>query len=933
MNYLSRPYQQNQPVSMMPDLNLAINTIDTLQTRYDANKAIVDQMMSQFEMLKGLRDSDNEYIANKVSQVKSQMDSYGNLRLEHSSTKDSITKTLQGVLKDPIVRDAIQSKAVYDNYNASVAELKKKNPELYNDANYQYGLYQGGMQDYMSGKTNKLGSVSYTPYTDLNEETLKKLKTIKDIKGKRFIEENVDENGNVDPNGKYKRRKEIDGLTEQEIGNYFGSMLGSQEINQIKINGWAKYAQPNTIETGRKLYSDYTGQLIKNKEALLLTYEANAKNKNLGSGINTEYQRKAEQLKYEVEGLKKIDVSKISPDAIAFELEKTGYVNSISNMAASEWSTSIDINNAYYKDKELEMDLMKYDLDVKQYELEKTKLKTEFGVDEFGNSLVDANVAKSSKETDLEDMTETQAGLKSMQKEYQTASQGIMSTTKEFLAKASKEDRESFLKYLKARGINENLEFEKQEYKGKYSLENTVYEAFEAGGFASSYSEYGKALAFNKEIKSQKAQELVAVESEGYKKIFEKNPDKYINFLQRASEDLKGGTYIPTALNPFSVPVGVDKKALSISIENFVKEAGGWKNLKNYLSANPQKLSTFANLTDKADREFKGLTPILKNAVSMANIGTSFATFMGGSHLFQSIDQNLKEDASAEIESTIQNRTKSGLMTSVYSDFTFRNDNVKESVLKMIPNERTFIKGTTDPYTLDRTKNANISFYKRGDDIVITQEQTLKKGEAPLVTETVLSSADAGYQELLKYVDFEPKKQGIKATTETSLPPVKINMTAHENDDVTKKRKQYSVATTLQNNPNLQAPFGWAGGNPIAFAASLTTRETAKPVVEQMLKLRGVSPEKIKEFSDKLFANINSYKTTVKSIPNMSATGYTFGVDITKGEDSILFTELGTDEIDENTNYLLKYHSQTILLNDLLKNVRLDNIDNYINRF
>jgi len=903
MNYLSRPYQPEAVVSR-GDLNVDFQVLNTLQTRYDANKAIVDQTIAQYEMLKGLRTSDNEYIANKIAQVKTQIDSYGNKRFEHKSTVDSYTKTLQNVIKDPIVRDAIQSRAVYDNYNAQVAELKKKNPEQYNDANYQYGLYQGGFQDYMSGKTNKLGNVAYTPYTDLNEEHLKKLKTIKDIKGKRFIEEIVDENGNVNPNGKFKRRKEIDGLTEQEISGFFGNMLSSQEINQIKINGWAKYAQPNTIEVGKKLYSDYNNQLIKAKEAQLLTVQANATNKNLGENINREYQRKAEELRYEVDGLKSLDVNKISPDEIAYQLEKVGYVNSISNMASSEWSTSLDVNETYYKDKELELDLMKYDLDVRKFELEKTKLKTEFGVDEFGNPLADGNIAKSARETDLEDMTEDSSGAVSLRKEHDTAYNTIISTAKEFLKNASKEDRENYLKYLKARGINENLEFESEEDKGKFSLADTAYDAFMEGGFGSSYAEYGKAMDYNKKIKNQKAQDIVKVESESYKKVFSQDPDKYITSLK---DEI--ATAMRDGQSDLFEGMAAEDLELAKKAQQFVDDNGGWKGLKAELIKDPSKLSKFAQVLD----------PLTKRATR--TITTNF------------LRQSLLEDAAEEVEKTIQSKTKSGLMTSVYSDFTFTNDKVKEQVLKMIPNERTFIKGTTNPYDLDRTKTANISFYKKGDDIVVVQEQTIKKGEAPIVTETTLSSADAGYQELLKYVDFEAKNKGIMATSETSLPPVKINMTSHENDEVTKKRKQYAVASTLQANLNLQLPFQWSGMNPVNFAASLATKETAKTVIDEVLKSKGIPQEKALEFRTRLFENINSYKTITKSIPNMSATGYTFGVDVKKGDDTILFTELGTNEIDNNTNYLINSHPQVVFLNQLLKVVNAENVDNYITRF
>ena len=69
MNYTSKPYQINQPVAR-GDLNIDFQVLNTLQSRYDANKAAVDQMMSAYESLKGERPEDNEYIATFVSQIK-----------------------------------------------------------------------------------------------------------------------------------------------------------------------------------------------------------------------------------------------------------------------------------------------------------------------------------------------------------------------------------------------------------------------------------------------------------------------------------------------------------------------------------------------------------------------------------------------------------------------------------------------------------------------------------------------------------------------------------------------------------------------------------------------------------------------------------------------------------------------------------------------
>ncbi len=919
-NYLSRPYQVDQPVSQIGDINLAINLSNTLQTRYDQNKAFVDQTLAKYKALRGLRDSDNEYIASKINEIEKTLN--GNISYQHQSQVSTITSAFEGVMKDPIIRDAVLSKAIKDRYDIEVSKIKEKDPLKYNDANYQYGLYKSGFQNYMNGKSNKLSNLSYTPYTNLNEETLKKLKTIKEVKGKRFIEE-------VSPDGKTIVRKELDGLTQKEVQDYINSTLTSQELQQIQINGWAKYNQSeNSINNARTVYGDYHNQNIKLNEEALKEAELKKNNNNLGGEINKEYSRKYEELKYKVEALKKEDISKKSADEVAYELEKMGYVNGLTQIASTEWSTSIDVNDAYYKDKDLDIKLKELELKEKEYRLKEIKLEKELGVDNNGNNLADKNIAKSSKTTELEDLTEEEAGAKSLINEHNVAYNNIIGITKEFINNVPEEDKKSFLGYLKLRGINENLEFDNPEKAKTASITATIAKVFKEGGFASSYASYGKAISYNNEIKTQKAKDILNVEKEGYSKVFNQDPDKYINFLKTASKDLNPSYFIVS-----DVVGGKKQKELYGKIEAFSQIAGGWDNMKNYLKNNPAKLTEFAKLTDEADKTYKGLDPFIKTGLSSINPLTSALGYVNDRNVYNLNDKNLKSNAKAEIEKTIQEKTKSGLMTSVYSDFTFTNEKLKERVLGMIPNERTFIKGTNNYAIID--KKANTSFYKRGNDIILTQQTKTKTGEPAQITETILSPNDAGYQELLKYVEFDYNKEGIKINSNSSFESVKINMHSFENNEDTKIKKQKSVFDVVSESPNIQPIFGWVSSivNPIAFATNLTTTDSAIGISEAILEKKGIPSDKIKQFNDKLFNNINSYKVKPVSTASLDATGYTLALDVVKGEDRILKTNLNVKSLDENTKYLIENHPQVLVISELLRQVTNKNIDNYINTF
>ena len=93
MNYLSRPYSVENPIER-GNINFDISILNTLQSKYDTNKAIVDQTIAQYESLRGINETDNAYIASQVSNVKNQVNKLGSLNLAHNTGRDSILNNM-----------------------------------------------------------------------------------------------------------------------------------------------------------------------------------------------------------------------------------------------------------------------------------------------------------------------------------------------------------------------------------------------------------------------------------------------------------------------------------------------------------------------------------------------------------------------------------------------------------------------------------------------------------------------------------------------------------------------------------------------------------------------------------------------------------------------------------------------------------------------
>ena len=914
MNYLTQEYRVTNP-PQLGDINLARSVMTSMQGKYDANSAMISQTLALYNQnLKGLRESDNSYIADKLKRVKTEIDNYSkkNSNLAYGYNKDSIISAITSTLEDPIVMDAITSRQNYMSYNAQVEKLKEKDSGKYvNDDNFKYGLHEGGYSDYISGKTNKLGAMTYTPYIDLREKHLKDLKTIKDIKGKKTIE-TLDGQGN-------KITKSIDGMTDEQIKDYFDSNLSGQERKQMLINGWGKYG--NSDKEARDVYAKYTNQKIKNYETNLLTLETQSKNPNIGVSTKEEKIRERDNVKNKLSELKNTDISKISLEDLSYNLEKAGYVDSISQVAGAEWSVSYGKDDVYFANKQLDIDYQELALKQAKEQREtlefKAKMAKDYNQDTEGNPLVDNNLAKSTRETALVDQDEAK-GAKSLKTTHDKAYQEMQKTASDFLNTASTEDKQIYLNLLKTKGINSNLQFE--EGKGtNNSLVNTLYTTFKEGGFGNKYANTAKNFATQQAIKSTTSVNILNTQKEGLNEVYNKNPDKYVNdFIDIIEErndniDIKSAfTAAPFLQNAFTNSISKDYE-LKIKAENFIREAGGKDNIKSYLQKNPEKIITFSNIL---------------------NDGSQKLNFSLDTNLSRS---NLTKDSKKQIEQSIQRKTEQGIMTSLYNDFNFTNQDVKTKVLSMIPNERTFIRGQefTDgegnvrkgTAVLDRSKDANTSFYQNGENIIMVQ-QSKEAGAKALTTETVLMPGDAAYSQIKQYVDLSAEStKDITVTRDFKLPTIKVNALNNNGNIHTESTENVkgSINEIMINNPQIARVFK-------VPAIALSTMDITLNTLDVLYKNK-IPDVKRQELKTAIKNNLNNLSVQPKSVKSLN--NYNLNLTYKTSNDKEVRTiNLGTNKIDEDLNYLINYHPHLFIMNQFINELNNDpsQVDNIISQ-
>ena len=239
-SFLSQSYQPGNPLEL-PNVDIVRSNVKELQTKYDSNKAIIDQTLAKFQMMKLARPQDDEYAAAKLMEAQSAIDAYSqsNGDLSRNTTRDTMLSAFKSIYQDPIILNSFEQKAKLDTLNTEVAKRKEKGDGSYSDQNYSYSLYKGGVQDYMDGKTKKLGDLSYVPQANPQKE----LKDIADNieKYDTEIEKTWTDNGYI-----YTQKGKV--MSADKLKAIAESFLTDGAKKQLVVNGWASIHQGTTEE-------------------------------------------------------------------------------------------------------------------------------------------------------------------------------------------------------------------------------------------------------------------------------------------------------------------------------------------------------------------------------------------------------------------------------------------------------------------------------------------------------------------------------------------------------------------------------------------------------------------------------------------------------------------------------------------------------------
>lgn len=862
-NAYSTPINYGQTIPTT-DLAQYLGTIQHgMQQKFDVNLAKIDDLISKVSAVPLARDKDKRYLGEKLQNLLSVVDANSKIDLTDNVVARQITGQIASAIDDN-VRTQLQNSAKISGFDQELTAMKAKKPELYSSDNHAYALEKAGYNAYMNEESDALGTLSYTPYTDVNKVALDKIKQLKEIRGKQEIEVEDPQNP-----GRIIKRS-IDGLTKEEIFKYVPGLLGASEQAQLKINGWAKYR--GNLEGAKQQFENYSStqtslidEEIKHQETILKNVSGTSEKERTDAQLKIDsYKRQKESF---MENIKSIDVTKA--DSIGYFLERNGWIDTIANAAQAKESVEFKKDDYYFE-------MEKLAIDKERLGVEKAKLAKELGVDAKGNPIVDQNsISVSTREKEITKDLDPVGALK---KDYDAVYNDMVASVKGAYQseKMPADVKEQFRSQIKRYGYDENGTIINEALAAKNSRASAMKAAFDSSGMGIYNSQVAKKLSGLEAKRSGIATDFAVPKKEAIVDTFTKNADAYVDALKRTLTSSPTPSTYSSSIPGVSVSTGsTGETPESYKAANkFVESLGGWKNVKQALLKNPSKIQEFAKISGQVI----GKLPSSKN---------------------------LEVDAYKLANDKLVKRTEEGKAAyfNTAKIVNITDEKLRERVINMIPQiEDTQIFDSKRP----------VSFYKNDDgSMTIAQNAGYGEGQkgawakkGPSVT---VNKEDAAYKELMKYIELDESKRGLDAARSKVV--IKPTVTPNYSDSSNKLALSRKDAAIISLSPEVIKGFAT---NPVNYLTESRTKEVFKAGLQNV-----VPPAEAEKFVDKLSDNLGFFKLEMKPVDGEWAISL-------KTKNGKLINEGGTgiQYLQEDMTYLVNHYPQVIISDALLKYIK-----------
>ena len=619
---------ENIPEYINPiNFDLLGKVMGAKQARFDQNLAQTEQVMSELKLQENLllRDKDKQAFVSKVQGLVDTVNRSGKIDWSNSGLTRQIKSHISQVVDDPYIMQQIGNSTKIRNFYSQVDELKKKNDGRYSDINFNDAIKMAGVDKYMADEMDEVATPQYQNYVDVTKTTAEKVKQFKDLKGDETIEVRDGQGGIT--------RKEIKGLTSDEIMAYMPSLLSPEEKAQLGINGRYRYSQnPQQALTDLNTLKEKS---LTNLSQNITFYDSIINNTNLPLAQREEATQKKNAVLQNKKSLEDGLGSITDANQAASYIEQQNWMTNFATMAGARTSITYDTDKAYQDSAMLELALRK---DAR----EELKLASE--------------LAPQSQEiaVSMDRVPDTQVEeadpYNYVVKDFNQSIGNIKSTVNSVI------------------GGNSVDQITKDNYKialDKYMAEGhpesvAMKKAFETVGLSKTHPEQ-HALLIKEEVKRNKLGNVIAESDKGYLNTYKNNKEEFLSNVENALS--AGGiqeTIMTNINNVFKGVYGVAEDSIKYNaskniLRDFVNKNGGMSNLDSVLSKSPEKL--------------KQLNTLLKN---FANNSNNFVATID-------LDSSSKKDRNAIIA-----KQGEGIVTTL-DVATITDKKVRERIANSIP--------------------------------------------------------------------------------------------------------------------------------------------------------------------------------------------------------------------------------------------------------
>ena len=867
-----------------------------LQQRYDANTAKVDEMISMVSNVPLVREEDKKYLGDKIQGLLSMVDANSKIDLTSNNITRQITNYISTAIDDNVKKQVGNSQRIM-SFNSDMEDLMSKKPELYNDGNVAYAQDKAGYAEYISGKSNNLGSFSYNPYVDYKTTTMEKALKFKQLKGDQEIETPVyDDDGNPTRTRKVK----ISGLTPEEVIKYFPEMLTAQEEKQMAIDGWnsLRGAKPDQIK-----------ELATNHFSKMRT-SINEKIKELDNVINSgnsfsqkdreDATRLKQQYKSDIlrldSGEKNMD--KTSAEAVGYMVNRSDFMNSASALFSGRVSTTYEVNEEYFKKQKLELD--KEELELKKVE-HAAKMKKEYGQAPDGTVLPSADSGDFVSSAITNQEVEDQDFYKDTRSAFNKAYDTIVSTGEAVYndTTISDSNKESYKKALekynytiKDGKVTSTIPVD----QNKNSKAAVIERAFNESGINKLNNGYDKAISDASDVRLHLSDALVKAEKE-FSKSFDTN--KFVDDFSRVRTQLH--VRDPSRALDFN-DQPVERFVVSAKMTALLREHGGADKLK-------EKIKKDVGLARKME------TLLEEAAAKDAAVISGYS--------FKSV-----KDATASVGAALKNSSIKNYIEDKKS-INITTESSKAKLIGMLPQQTRDMEGNiTSSGVGNFDPKAGMTIEQGTDYYDIIQDRGTKtdtKGQ----TITVPPAKIRVYkkEEAYKYIEANTEKPGYKLDVRGLDDTFRVKSRVVPEFYSIGNDEELIKETIGKYNDHVNNEVKTAITNVVGVPPTIfLSKETTGAYMRQMYKGK-IEPEKIDKLLDRIEANFSKYK--VELLPNRSK--QCWSVRFKSPYTASPYTSNINDnpELNSDFAYVLKNMPQMIIMPEVIKILNRDvkNID------